>query len=220
MMRKLAGPAIALAVNLVPAAAADLVAPGYRVPVPLWSGFYAGAYGGASGQAGSGFGLAGGLAGGTAGFNWQSGALVAGIEGEGGWAGLSGSRNCLPSNPTCVTSDSWFASARARLGWTVRPNLLFYGTAGGAFGDVREAIGSFGSASGNLVGWAAGGGVEWMIEPNWSIKAEYLHYDLGTFVCGQSVCFPGQAVSVPFAFDTGKVGINYHFGSAPFLGWY
>jgi outer membrane immunogenic protein len=219
-MRKLAGPAIALAVNLVPAAAADLVAPAYRVPVPLWSGFYVGAYGGASGQAGSGFGLAGGLAGGTAGFNWQSSALVAGIEGEGGWTGLSGSRNCLPSNPTCVTSDSWFASVRARLGWTVMPNLLFYGTAGGAFGDVREAIGSFGSASGNLVGWAAGGGVEWMIEPNWSIKAEYLHYDLGTFVCGQSVCFPGQAVSVPFAFDTGKVGINYHFGSAPFLGWY
>jgi hypothetical protein len=56
-----------------------------------------------------------------------------------------------------------------------------------------------------------------MVVPNWSIKAEYLHYNLGTFVCGRSVCFPGQAVSVPFAFDTGKVGINYHFGSAP---WY
>jgi len=216
-MRKLTWAAITLAASLLPAAAADLIPPPYLVPVPVWSGFYVGAYGGASGQAGSGFGLAGGLAGGTAGFNWQSSALVAGIEGEDGWAGLSGSRNCLPTNPTCVTSDSWFASVRGRLGWTVMPNLLFYGTAGAAFGDAREAIGSFGSASGNLTGWAAGGGVEWMVVPNWSLKAEYLHYDLGTLVCGQSVCFPGQAVSVPFAFDTGKVGINYHFGSGP---WY
>jgi outer membrane immunogenic protein len=55
-----------------------------------------------------------------------------------------------------------------------------------------------------------------MLAPNWSFKAEYLHYDLGTFVCG--ICARGQAVNVPFAFDTGKVGINYHFRSGP--GWY
>jgi hypothetical protein len=31
-----------------------------------------------------------------------------------------------------------------------------------------------------VTGWTAGGGVEWMFTQNWSVKVEYLHYDLGT----------------------------------------
>jgi outer membrane immunogenic protein len=212
---------IALGISL-PAGAADFSVPPYKAPAPYpgWSGFYLGAYAGASGATGADFGLGGGLAGGTAGFNWQNGALVAGIEGEGGWAGLSGQTNCTAAVVTCTTRDRWFASARGRLGWTVIPNLLLYGTAGAAFGDLRETVDFFGSASTNRVGWAAGAGVEWMVMPNWSIKAEYLHYDFGTFVCGAGVCIPGQAVPVPFAFDTGKVGVNYHFSSGPATPWW
>jgi outer membrane immunogenic protein len=30
-----------------------------------------------------------------------------------------------------------------------------------------------------VTGWTLGGGIEAMICPNWSIKAEYLHVDLG-----------------------------------------
>ena len=30
------------------------------------------------------------------------------------------------------------------------------------------------------LGWSAGAGVEWMFNPKWSVKAEYLYYDLGT----------------------------------------
>ncbi len=29
-------------------------------------------------------------------------------------------------------------------------------------------------------GYTAGTGVEWMVGPRWSVKAEYLYYDLGT----------------------------------------
>ena len=36
-----------------------------------------------------------------------------------------------------------------------------------------------GSASAWLVGFAVGGGVEWWVAPKWSVKAEYLYYDLG-----------------------------------------
>jgi hypothetical protein len=31
-----------------------------------------------------------------------------------------------------------------------------------------------------LTGWAAGGRFEYMVAPNWSMKAEYLYLDLGT----------------------------------------
>jgi outer membrane immunogenic protein len=33
-------------------------------------------------------------------------------------------------------------------------------------------------------GWTAGGGLEWMGSPNWSVKAEYLYYDLGKIAFG------------------------------------
>jgi outer membrane immunogenic protein len=219
-MRKLIFLRAALAAMAIPlpAKAADVSRPAYKAPrlVANWTGFYFGAYGGASGATGSSFGLGGGVAGGTAGVNWQNGALVFGVEGDGGWAGLTGTTNCLAAVYTCRTSDNWLSSVRGRLGWAVMPNVLLYATAGGAFGDVREAINSNGSASSDQAGWSAGVGFEWMVVPDWSFKAEYLHYELGTFVC--TACAPGQAVNVPFAFDTGKVGINYHFNSGP--GWY
>jgi outer membrane immunogenic protein len=84
---------------------------------------------------------------------------------------------------------------------------------------AQPAPASDGSASGDRAGWSAGAGLEWMVVPGWSLKAEYLHYDLGTFVCGAGTCVAGQPVNVRFAFDTGKVGINYHFYSGPAIGW-
>jgi len=210
---------VGLAVPL-PASAADLSIPAYRAPSPDWTGGYVGVYGGAAGATGSSFGLGGGLVGGTAGYNWQSGPAVFGVEGDGGWAGLSGTTNCLAAIVTCRAADSWLSSVRGRLGWTVRPNVLLYATAGGAFGDVREAVDFNGSASGDRAGWSAGAGLEWMLVPGWSLKAEYLHYDLGTFVCEAGACVPGQAVRVPFAFDAGRVGINYHFDAGPAAGRY
>jgi outer membrane immunogenic protein len=35
-------------------------------------------------------------------------------------------------------------------------------------------------------GWTAGGGVEWLFLPNWSLKVEYLYYDLGRVIFGLS----------------------------------
>jgi outer membrane immunogenic protein len=36
------------------------------------------------------------------------------------------------------------------------------------------------SQSDTRAGWTIGGGLEWMFAPCWSLKAEYLYYDLGT----------------------------------------
>jgi opacity protein-like surface antigen len=110
---------IALAIPL-PANAADLSIPAYKIPAPItdWTGAYLGVYGGASGATGSSFDLGGWLVGGTTGYNWQNGTFVFGIEGDGGWAGLGGTTNCLAAMFTCKTRDSWkrrSSRLRARL---------------------------------------------------------------------------------------------------------
>jgi outer membrane immunogenic protein len=81
-----------------PAAYVPVVAPVYN-----WGGIYIGINGGygfgstqwqspTAGVVGTGtFNTNGGLIGGTAGFNFQSGQVVFGIEGDWDWAGISGS---------------------------------------------------------------------------------------------------------------------------------
>jgi outer membrane immunogenic protein len=39
---------------------------------------------------------------------------------------------------------------------------------------------SFARVSDTRVGGTVGGGLEWMMAPNWSVKAEALYYDLGS----------------------------------------
>lgn len=124
-------------------------------------------------------------------------------------------------------SLDYIGTVRGRLGWLFTPTLLLYGTGGLAYGGVTLNTSSFiynnfylnqfdgqGNAflpaaiggvnfSNTLVGWTAGGGLEWMFWPNWSAKVEYLYYDLGnvnqnfvvatTDVFGASAAFAGQA---------------------------
>jgi opacity protein-like surface antigen len=71
-------------------------------------------------------------------------------------------------------------------------------------------------------GRAVGGGAEWAITPNWSIKGEYLHVDLGGSLLGavNNVLVTGPAPFPIFvesqsyhsSFDVVRVGVNYRFG--------
>ena len=64
-------------------------------------------------------------------------------------------------------------------------------------------------------GWTVGAGAEWGFAPNWSVKAEYLYYDLGnSTVLGTDPAFPAFATSTTFenTGHIGRVGINYRFG--------
>jgi outer membrane immunogenic protein len=89
----------------------------------------------------------------------------------------------------------WLGTLRGRVGFLASPTFMFFGTAGLAYGgvaastsivetlgfsDTPSPFGTAGSFSGTKVGWTAGGGWEWMFAPKWSLKAEYLYYDLGT----------------------------------------
>jgi outer membrane immunogenic protein len=214
------------------AIAADMSAPApvYKSAPPMlssygWTGFYLGINGGGgwgtsrfdfpgTATTTGNFKTSGGLFGGTAGFNFQSGGWVVGVEGDGDWANLKGSAPCPNPSFSCQTSDSWLATARGRFGVSFN-EWLIYGTAGGAFGDVKVAVPGPVAFSGQTVvraGWTAGAGVEYGFASNWSIKAEYLHIDLGSSTCALGNCAAISVANVPFHAEIFRVGLNYRFG--------
>jgi outer membrane immunogenic protein len=193
------------------------------------------------------------IGGGQIGYNWRFAWGVAGIEadfqGVSGGPNVTGTTFVLANNgiPTVTNLDAskrldTLGTVRGRLGWLATPTLLVYGTGGFAFGDVRSDIdisqtnagnGNFGETAANFSdtrsGWAAGAGFEWLFLPNWSMKVEWLHYDLGdvSFVApelqaivthsGAGVAIGGvrygitPVVSTTFDGDIARVGVNYHF---------
>lgn len=153
----------------------------------------------------------------------------------------------FPQTITGQQSTDWYGTFRGRLGWLWTPNLLLFGTGGLAYGHTSESAnylftgpafgallpvaGGFsfacaanfmcmqGANSGVKVGWTAGGGAEWLIYRNWSVKAEYQYVDLGTQTVRASagvLAVPGTALSSFNAVFRDEIhvvraGINYHF---------
>ena len=189
----------------------------------------------------------GAVAGGQIGYNWQSAQWVFGLETDLQWTGQRGSTSfCLtaacPLGSFVVNADyklQWFGTARARAGWLVDPRVLLYVTGGAAYGQVKAdyAAGILGlpllasSVSTTRLGWTVGGGIEGMLSPNWTVKAEYLYVDLGTTASGALggatttilANVPGQGfttvIDTTFAGTARarvrdnivRIGINYHF---------
>ncbi|MGO8944112.1 MAG: outer membrane protein [Syntrophobacteraceae bacterium] len=175
-----------------------------------WTGFYAGihlGYGQGDGVTTSAWetniGLPGftlsphpqGIVGGVqAGYNWQCGCFVYGIEADFSGSGMSGSSSISPypgygtgTAGTAYENINWYGTLRPRVGYTVQPNVLIYATGGLAYGDVSYSANASGpinafpaSVSTTNVGWTLGGGVEYAVCKNWTIKAEYLYMDLGS----------------------------------------
>ncbi len=182
------------------------------------------------------------LGGAQFGYNWQIGPAVFGFETDIQGSGISGSGTAkpIPIPPVMVdptdalstsTKLSWFGTARARLGIALTPELLLYGTGGAAYGRVKST-GDFTSLiseapfienrfpaalSGTRVGWVVGAGTEWMFARNWSVKAEYLHVDLGnTSAVGLSIfdlTHTGNSVRYTWKNQENivRAGVNYHF---------
>jgi outer membrane immunogenic protein len=128
----------------------------------------------------------------------------------------------------------YFGTARGRFGW-VADNVLIYGTAGAAFGRVREtaridfifpppnggAVSLASSVADTRFGWTVGGGVEAALWGNWTAKVEYLYLDLGdTSPRVVNTVLTQGAVSTPITTTTAgtfrdhivRAGVNYRFG--------
>ncbi|MDQ0510560.1 outer membrane protein [Ancylobacter amanitiformis] len=116
----------------------------------------------------------------------------------------------------------WFGTVRARLGYAW-DRLLVYGTGGVAYGSVDTDVAVSGSLTGYTMattqgtsqtqwGWTVGGGAEYALTDNWTIRAEYLYVDLGSQVV-YSVTDPVIAggVTLDTAFSVVRAGVNYKF---------
>lgn len=140
----------------------------------------------------------GGIEGGArGGYNWQTGRFVFGGEAE-----LSASAADGMFAPWKF-SNPWFGTVRARAGYALN-NILFYGTAGLALGQVRTQVA--GAAESNVpVGWTAGAGMEVGLNSNWSARVEYLFVDLPDQPYALTGTRNGLAGNIL------RFGVNYRF---------
>jgi outer membrane immunogenic protein len=177
------------------------------------------------------------------GYNWQiAPRWVIGVEGDWNWTDPSNGF-CRGTDASLMCSDNgrgflnfsektnWLATARGRIGWVWNTSFMFYGTAGGAWGQVDTTLmascavaGCGNSGATNITtaafsntasGWAAGLGAEALLGRNWIARVEWLHYDLGTlttaFTAPAALGAYGVSWSRQLTFDTFKVGLNYKF---------
>lgn len=114
------------------------------------------------------------VGGGFAGYNYDTGTgIVAGVEGDIGYSGVKG------SNAGTEVESGLDGSLRARLGYTVTPDVLVYGTAGGAAKRVSVTEGGI-EDSGTAVGWTAGVGTDVKLTEKVFGRVEYRYSDYGS----------------------------------------
>lgn len=232
---------VALASITTAVSAADLprksppIQPIIAPPAFSWTGFYVG------GNAGYGFGSSrtrgttfggvpvgaqivgdpdGFVGGGQVGYNYQLyNNFVIGAEADIQGSTLDSSRNPV-FGTTSKSSLDYFGTVRARFGYafsgtnSVLDRTLLYVTGGLAYGDQTLNIAGFTSPSNTHVGYAVGGGAEYAITNNWTVKLEGLYVDLGreryTFT-NANPAIPAISTRDNLDFGVVRAGVNYKF---------
>ena len=180
-------------------------------------------------------GFAGGLQGG---FNWVSGGVLIGAESDFNAFRLGNKHQTTSVLPTLVpiivtssasVETNWLFTARGRLGWAATSSMLLYGTGGLAVTDGQarnyftdyfspsETGGS--SKSNTLIGYVVGGGAEWALDRQWSLKAEYLFLSFGSISTsvsdlnslGSGTGNNALATKVDLDAQIVRVGLNHKF---------
>jgi outer membrane immunogenic protein len=193
-------------------------------------------------------GLMGGV---QVGYNFRRGNIVFGIEGDLGGLDLSGdgttmlepksdgdcgrnhSAKCALSGKYSV-SGGMYGDLTGRIG-LVADRTLFYAKGGLAFLEVdvdshyvgdnyKHSNSTFDfSHSETMTGWTIGAGVEYALNKNLSLKAEYQHFDFGSasFHDTKTIPVPGGCngctstltsdTAIDPTVDSVMVGVNYHF---------
>jgi outer membrane immunogenic protein len=180
------------------AMAADMKvkAPVYKAPVPAfsWTGFYVGGHVGyiwgrtrveddgvVTEPGAPTEGVVGGV---LAGANWQTGALVLGIEADAGWTDAHGTGLVRLITQAPNTYDlNWTSHFRGRAGYA-SGDWLFFVAGGIAVADLDFHEGgitrSLLNEGGKYTGWSFGGGVEHAFTPQFLGRLEYLYDDFGS----------------------------------------
>ena len=222
----------ALAIAASTAHAADLPgryspAPAYNaLPVFTWTGFYAGLNAGYGWNVGdsryydpafrNGKRSGGFVGGAQAGYNYQFGMFVGGLETDLQYAAVGNKGASYGTTYYPGDSDGFFGTIRARAG-VAFDRALVYGTGGFAYGGGDNKNGCY---AGTLVycgnddsatGWTLGGGVEYGVTNNVTVKVEGLYVNLDR--AGDDSLFQTGIYNNRDDLELGVVrgGLNYKF---------
>ncbi|WP_026606008.1 outer membrane protein [Methylocapsa acidiphila] len=179
------------------------------------------------------------------GYNLQLGQWVLGLEGDVDGSSLSKTVNVSGWSPyynsaigaNVTTNLGIQGSIRGRVG-VAWDRVLLYGTGGVAFGgfsgNVNSAYGwaangtiysaynysGRDSLSSTRVGWTVGGGLEYAVTNNWSVRAEYRYTDFGRYQTNlvNSFVFPSSVygntwIQRHVSENRVQVGFSYKFDS-------
>ncbi len=174
------------------------------------------------------------LAGGQIGCNYQSGLLVAGIEGDfdyfhsNPWFTnntLTLSDGVTPATLTQSNNVNYFATIRPRIGIAADRNLAYL-TAGVAFSHINyvesysdgatpAGVGTA-AASKSVVGWVAGVGWEHAVTDHWIFRAEYLFADFSKVNAVGAITDTGGGFNTlhgsnDLIIQALRAGVNYKF---------
>ena len=219
------------------------------VPIFTWTGIYVGgdigyAWGTLNANAGDSLGDFrtfstsdnGVIGGGHVGYNLELNQWVIGLEGDVDGSSLRKTESGAIVIPALFNQGGFFngiipatvsgnldiqGSIRGRLGYAWDRVLLF-ATGGVAFGGFNASIDTpFGYAqrSNTRVGWTVGGGLEYAVTNNWSLRAEYRYTKYGNNTVYASNAFGaiGGFANAKFEENRVTVGFSYKFDTAPRL---
>jgi outer membrane immunogenic protein len=185
------------------------------------------------------------IGGGQIGWNWQSNSpWVWGLEADISYTDVKSTTNFVtilppgapfngaapngsPLNNSLSSRMDYFGTVRGRLGY-VWDRTLVYATGGLAYGRVENsavfnnalnAVQFAGSTRDTKTGYTVGGGIEHAWMGNWTVKAEYLYYDLGSNDVTVGAVAGGNSGYISNFKNDGHIvraGLNYKFGG---MGW-
>jgi len=183
------------------------------------------------------------IGGGQIGYNWQSNSpWVWGLEADISYTDIKSNRSVItaplaPGVGTLTNNFSsrmeYFGTVRGRVGYAWDRTLV-YATGGLAYAEVENNAAFFGPSPANPVlqfaggnrdtktGYTVGGGIEHAWMGNWTVKAEYLYYDLGATTVAVNVIplSGGGGIGYNSRFENDghivRAGLNYKFGG---MGW-
>jgi outer membrane immunogenic protein len=161
------------------------------------------------------------IGGGQAGCDFMAGRnLVFGVQGQFDFGNINGS-HALTDFPAFSETNSVrdIVTGTGRIGYLFTPTLLGYGKVGVAFLRSRNQVFAPGGAlveTGSFwqPGITAGGGVEWMFAPDWSVFAEYNYIWTEEDFAHQFTTpagLPAEVLNVRPRVQTALVGVNYKF---------
>ncbi len=182
----------------------------------------------------NGYGGLGFIFGGQIGYNYQAGRFVYGIETDFDVNGMDD--HILVNRPlaaplvgrfihNATSRDDFFGTVRGRIGYTPTDRFLIYGTGGFAYGDISSSSNILFTSGGDhyvgcssemQAGWTLGGGGEYALTKNLSVKLEYLYVDFGSQSYRNGLL---PSLSGNFSYTTDldtsmhviRVGFNYRF---------